>query len=111
VGPSHKDGIWIIDIDARTVYVNERMAAILGTSPVEMLGAPSFTYVYPEDQNAAQRLFNFKKEGDAETFKFRLRRQDGSPVWVNVQGTPKYDARGKFSGIVGTFSVIDEPTN
>jgi PAS domain S-box-containing protein len=109
VAHTDKDGIWIIDIEAKTVYANHRMAAILGTSPSEMLGRGSFEYVFPEDRNAAQSLFNFKKGGDVDTFQFRLRRQDGSAVWVNVQGTPKYDARGKFDGIVGTFRVIDEP--
>jgi hypothetical protein len=48
------------------------------------LGRASFAYVFPEDQNAAQSLFNFKKTGDADTFQFRLRRQDGTAVWVNV---------------------------
>lgn len=106
---THKDGVWIIDIDAKTVYANARMAEILGTSHSEMLGRASFAYVFPEDQNAAQSLFNFKKTGDADTFQFRLRRQDGTAVWVNVLGTPMHNAAGKFSGIVGTFTVIEEP--
>jgi hypothetical protein len=31
----------------------ERMAEILGTSPSEMVGRPSFAYVFPEDVEAA----------------------------------------------------------
>jgi len=99
------DGIWIIDDNGQTVFANQRMADILGTSPPEMIGQPSFAYVFPEDVAAAQRLFDGKKRGDINPFHFKLRRKDGSPVWVDVQGTPMYNAAGRFNGIVGTFSV------
>jgi PAS domain-containing protein len=52
----------------------------------------------------AQRLFEAKVRGDTKPFHFKLRRKDGSAVWVDVQGTPLYNAAGVFIGIVGTFS-------
>jgi PAS domain S-box-containing protein len=102
---NHRDGIWIIDAEAQTMFANERMAEILGTSPAEMIGQPSFAYVFAEDVESAQRLFDMKKGGSAKPFRFRLRRKDGTPVWVDVQGTPMHNAAGAFLGIVGTFSV------
>jgi PAS domain S-box-containing protein len=99
------DGIWIIDSQARTTYVNDRMAEILGLSPSEIIGQDSLGYVFPEDAAHARRLFESKREGNAESFRFRLRRKDGSAVWVTVQGTPMFDDAGAFSGIVGTFAV------
>ena len=101
------DGIWIVDVKGQTVYANQRMAEILGTTPAEMVGHPSFDYVFPEDVPAAQRLFDAKKRGDINPFHFRLRCKDGSAVQVDVQGTPMYNAAGRFTGIVGTFSVSD----
>ena|SRR5690349_16431985 len=101
----HRDGIWIIGADAQTTYANERMAEILGTSASEMVGRPSFAYVFPEDTDEAQRLFAAKTRGDAKPFHFRLRRKDGSAVRVEVQGTPLFNAAGVFRGIVGTFSA------
>jgi hypothetical protein len=73
-----------------------------------MIGNPSSSYVYPEDADAAQRLFDVKKEGHATAFHFRLRCKDSTAVWGDVQGTrmpPMHDAKGVFKGIVGTFSV------
>ena len=99
------DGVWIIDVEGKTVFANERMAEILGTSPAEMSGQVSFSYVYPEDAAAAQRLFEAKSHGDSKPFHFKLRRKDGSAVWVDVQGTPLHNAAGVFNGIVGTFTV------
>ncbi len=102
---SSQDGIWIIDAEAKTVFANDRMAEILRTSAPEMLGQPSFTYVFPEDADDARRLFDAKKRGSVNPFSFRLRRADGSAVSVEVQGTPMHNAAGDFLGIVGTFST------
>jgi PAS domain S-box-containing protein len=99
--------LMIIDVGGRTVYANDRMAEILKTQPSEMVGQPSFTFVFPEDVEMAQRLFEAKKHGGIEPFHFKLRRNDGSAVWVDVQGTPMRNAAGEFTGIVGTFSVLE----
>ena len=59
-----QDGIWIIDPEARTVYASVNMAEILGTTPDEMIGQPSFTYVFQEDRESAQTLFETKTHVD-----------------------------------------------
>src|ERR1700743_2709387 len=99
------EGIWIIDAAARTSYANDRMAEILGASPSELIGQPSFAYVYPEDADAAGRLFEAKMRGDTAPFPFRSRRQEGTAIWVSVQGTPMRNNAGEYTGIIGTFSV------
>ena len=58
-------------------------------------------YVSPEDVAKARRLFDAKMRGDTTPFQFKLRREDGSAVWVDVQGTPLFNAAGVFRGIVG----------
>ena len=103
--PIGVEGIWIIDAEASTVYANAAMCEILGTEVSELIGAPSFNYIFPEDMEAARDLFETKQRGGANPFHFRLRRKDGSAVWVDVQGTPMHNAAGEFLGIVGTFSV------
>lgn len=99
------DGIWIIDAEGRTVFANEVMAEILGTTAADLSGKDSFRYVFPEDLPAAQRLFAAKQAGSPAPFHFRLRRENGSSIWVDIQGTPLRNAAGQFTGIVGTFTV------
>jgi PAS domain S-box-containing protein len=101
------DGIWIVDVNGQTLYANQRMAEILGTTPAAMIGRPSFDYVFPEDIEAAHRMFDAKTRGDMNPFHFRLRCKDGSAVKVDVQGTPMHNAAGMFTGIIGTFSVSE----
>lgn len=97
--------MWIIDADASTVYANSAMCEILGTEASELIGSPSFNYIFPEDADAARSLFESKQRGGMSPFHFRLRRKDGSAVWVDVQGTPMHGPAGEFLGIVGTFRV------
>lgn len=99
------DGLWIIDSEAKTVFASDHMAEILGSTPAELIGQQSFDFVFPEDLPAAQHLFDLKKEGSPNPFRFRLRRKDGSAVWVDVQPTPMRNAAGKFIGIVGSFTI------
>jgi len=98
-------GIWIIDAQGKTVYANEDMGQILGTSVADLLGKDSFHYVFPEELDAARQLFDAKQAGNRSPFRFRLRRADGSSIWADVQGTPMHNAAGEFMGIVGSFSV------
>jgi PAS domain S-box-containing protein len=100
-------GVWIIDANAHTLYASSAMAEILHTEVSAMVGESSFKYLFPEDVEAAGRLFESKQRGDSNPFHFRLRREDDSAVWVDVQGTPLNDANGKFIGVVGTFTVAD----
>jgi len=100
-----QNGIWIIDAHGKTVYANDYMAEILGTTASDLVGKDSFLYVFPEDLPAAERLFASKQAGSAAPFRFRLRRVDSSNVWVDVQGTPMHDVAGQFTGIVGTFAL------
>jgi len=102
---SQPDGIWIIDDQGRTVFANDSMARILGTTTADLSGQDSFQYIFPEDLPEAQRLFASKQAGSSAPFHFKLRRADGSSIWVDVQGTPMHNAAGDFLGIVGTFTL------
>ena len=101
-----REGIWTIDHEGKTLFASEAMASLLGTTVDELIGKPSFDYVYAEDMPGAQRLFELKSRGDMNPFEFRLRRSDGTPIWVTVQGTPMRDESGAFRGVIGTFRAV-----
>lgn len=105
------DGLWIINTEGVTVYANDYMARILGTTVADLMGKDSFHFLYPEDLEAARQLFAAKQAGSHSPFHFKLRRGDGRPVWVDVQGTPMRNAAGQFIGIVGSFTVSNPPMN
>jgi len=104
---TQQEGIWIIDAEGKTVFANDSMARILQTTTFDLIGKDSFLFVFPDDLPAAQRLFASKQGGSSAPFRFKLRRADGSSIWVDVQGTPMRTPSGEFTGIVGTFTVSD----
>jgi two-component system cell cycle sensor histidine kinase/response regulator CckA len=99
-------GIWTIDAAGNTTFASEIMAEMLRTTVEDMIGKPSFQFVFPEDVETARELFEGKARGDTKPFEFRIRRADGTPAWVMIQGTPMRDETGRFLGIIGTFQAM-----
>jgi PAS domain S-box-containing protein len=101
------NGVWIIDANARTLYVCERMAEILGTSRADMPGQDWFGYLFPENRDFAKKLFSGKKQEETNLSGLRLRRADGSAIGVDAKWRPMFDVSGNVTGAIGTFKAIE----
>jgi PAS domain S-box-containing protein len=79
-------------------------------SPGELLGAMSDIrdqlYVDPERRDEFYRIAS--RDGVVNGFEIRLRRKDGSSVWVSANARAVYDADGAISGYEGTVEDITE---
>lgn len=100
------DGIWAIDSDLRTTFVNARMAGMLGYSPQEMQGRRLFDFLFPEDVPAEEVAIGRRKRGVREEFELRYRRKDGSELWARVATAPILAEDGTFQGAVAIHSDI-----
>ena len=56
----------------------------------------------------AQRHFARTLAGDSRPFDFRLRREDGSPIWVSISCMPVSSTTRGRVGLLGLFSDISE---
>src|ERR1700753_23579 len=61
-----REGVWTVDPDARTTYVNQRMAEMLGYTVEEMLGRPTVDFMDADDVAELQRRFDRRRRGIAE---------------------------------------------
>jgi two-component system cell cycle sensor histidine kinase/response regulator CckA len=102
------EGIWVVDPQGRTIFSNRRMAEILGIDFESMPEQSCFGCVFPEEMADAQRHFARTFADDRRPFDFRLRRADGSPIWVSISCMPVYDETGAPEGLLGLFSDISE---
>jgi PAS domain S-box-containing protein len=101
------EGIWEIDQEAHTVFVNRRMADMLGYTVEEMMGCSVFEFLFPEDhQEAENRLDSAKLGSPSPSNEFRYRRKDGSVLWTIGSRTTKLDPQGNFLGSFAMFSDI-----
>jgi len=76
------EGIWVRDGNGVIAYANARMADMLGLSVEELVGRKVDDFFLPADLSAERiRAANLRR-GGKEQFDRRLRRSDGSEIWV-----------------------------
>ena len=102
------EGIWVIDADSNTTFVNPKMAEILGYDVEEMIGKNLFTFMDEEEIQNAQKKVEDRKSGLAETHGSRIRHKDGHDVYVEIKTTPVTDDRGNYKGAVAGVTDITE---
>ena len=102
------EGIWVVDTDARTTYVNSRMAEMLGYSPEEMMGKRSSEFMDEECRAHIDLLLERRRRGIKESFEQKFLRKDGSPLWALSGAAPILDRDGMFVGSLGMLTDITE---
>lgn len=101
------EGVWVLDLDGKTTFVNPRMAGILGYAPEEMLGRDAFDFVLPDDVPAGEAEWKVRRgELTGRCSEFRYIRKNGDTVWCLVNSSALLDPEGRPVGVLGTFSDI-----
>ncbi|AKJ03756.1 sensor histidine kinase [Archangium gephyra] len=96
-----QEGLWTVDAENRTTYVNRHAAAMLGSTPEEMLGRPFVEFVDPKDHGLAlQELERQQRQGMSTLLDdFKLVRKDGTSIWTKISACPVHDElTGQYTG-------------
>jgi diguanylate cyclase (GGDEF)-like protein/PAS domain S-box-containing protein len=104
---STSEGIWTIDADNVTTFVNGRLAGMLGYTREEMLGRPLRDFVRPETWAAAQAALKRRAQGVAEDSAQELVQKSGSIVQVEISSTPLFE-RGAYAGSLALVRDVSE---
>jgi len=102
------EGVWLLDSTLHNSYVNRQMAEMLGYEPREMLGRSVFDFYFPEDVERKKQVLARRQQGLREQIEERLRRKDGSELWVRLAATPVFKDNGEFDGALAMVSDITE---
>jgi PAS domain S-box-containing protein len=104
---SSKAGVYILDMESRSVYLNSALLALLELDdPGEFIDRPFLPgrfWVDPEDRNA---FIDKLHQGDVQIEELRLKTAKGNPLYVSVVSTFLRDIHGRVSGINGTFHDV-----
>jgi PAS domain S-box-containing protein len=103
-----QEGIWEIDQDANTSFVNPRMAEMLGYSVEEMLGRPLFSFMDKAGVEACKRNLERRRQGIREQHDFQFLRKDGSQLYASLEASPIYDDEGRYAGSLAGVQDITE---
>jgi PAS domain S-box-containing protein len=99
------EGIWSLDREGRTTYVNWRLARMLGFSADQMQGQSFVGFAIHEQQEQARDLWARVRHGHTVRGDLGLRRRDGETVWVRAACTPRLDG-GVFDGAVAMLTDV-----
>ncbi len=103
-----QEGIWAIDTEERTTYVNRRMADILGYSGEEMVGRPLLDFVDHSSRTDILDHIERRKVGRQSRYEAVMLHRDGRKIWVSIAGAPIIDLDGLFNGSFAMISDITE---
>ncbi len=102
------EGVWVVDKDNRTTYVNARMGQMLGYGEGEMLGASILGFWKPEDRPASIDSGELRKGGIARMEESRVLCRDGTSLPVLVATHTLTGPDGEYSGAVALVTDISE---
>ena len=100
------EGIWQVDPQWRTTYVNQRMEELLACSPGGMLGRPIGDFLDAGERDRIGALKLNREHGLRETHDFDFRRDDGGVLHALVSAAPDLDEYGTFRGATAMVTDI-----
>ncbi|BCS54807.1 EAL domain-containing protein [Geobacter sp. SVR] len=100
-----QEGVWIVNTEGETIFVNSRMSEILGYTDMEFRG---FRMVELMDASARHRAsIDLERQAGRVEHELRLRHRDGSLRWVSMATSPLFDDRNRQ---IGVLSMINDVT-
>ncbi|MEX0272135.1 EAL domain-containing protein [Leptolyngbyaceae cyanobacterium UHCC 1019] len=102
------EGIWTLDQDSNTSYVNQQTATMMGYSTDEMLGKPLFAFMDDEGIAFANLYLERRRQGIHEMHDFKFRRQNGTELWAILSTAPLFDQQGNYIGALGMLTDVTD---
>lgn len=103
-----QEGIWTLDKEGYTTYVNQAMADMLGYSIEEMNGRPLFDFMEEKEIEKAREYLQKRREGTKEQHEFKFLKKDGDHIYVTMETGPILDDEGNYIGAIAGIQDITE---
>jgi PAS domain S-box-containing protein len=105
---SAQEGIWVIDKDALTTFVNPFMADMFGYTADEMQGKHLFSFMDERGGEIARKYLENREKGIFEQHDFEFIRKDGNRIYTSLQTNPIFDINGVYIGALACVANITE---
>lgn len=101
-----QEGIWVIDENSKTTFVNKKLCEILEYSNDEMRGKEIYFFMNDEGKQIAGQLMEKKKTGATGQGDFMYISKSGKEIWANVSANPIFDENGSYKGALAMITDI-----
>ena len=102
------EGVWMLDLNGITTFVNQAMAHMLGYEEEEMQGKSLFEFINEDHRQQAEGNMRRRLQGIAERHDFQFRRKDGETMAAIVSTSPIFGNEGEVVGMLGVITDITE---
>ncbi len=103
-----EEGIWIVDANSYTTFVNQKMAKMLGCTTDEMFGNSMFYFMDEDDKSIAANNIERRKKGITEQHDFKFKKKNGKDLWALISTSPILDKEDKYIGALAMVTDITE---
>jgi PAS domain S-box-containing protein len=101
-------GVWLIDLQGITLYVNQCLAQMMGYSVQELVGRSFYDFMSAPSRKLAGENLKRREDGVSENHDFCFLRKDGSELWTLVSTNPFYGEGGSIQGALAHVIDISE---
>lgn len=102
------DGFLQTDKDDRVIFANRKFLELGGYSLKDITNKiASEIFVFPEERDFMSAKISERMKGESDTYQTRLRRKDGTAVWISVSSASVRNQQGK---VIGSTSIISDIT-
>lgn len=102
------EGIWSIDSEGITTFVNPRMAEMIGYDIDELIGEPIFSFIELKNIETAEKYikrptYDIRGQKDLKFIK-----KDGKTIYTSIETSPILDDKGNNMGILALVADISK---
>jgi diguanylate cyclase (GGDEF)-like protein/PAS domain S-box-containing protein len=104
-----REGVAQADNAGILQLVNDRFCEIVGYPREELIGRNGeFLLAYPADVELMRAKIRSRERGLSDQYSVRVRRKDGTVIWLEIGGAPVFDAQGRVVGSIGVHNDVTE---
>lgn len=102
-----EEGIWVLDLDQKLTFVNDKLCRLMNVSRDGLIGASPMSLLVPEDRDSFQQALECVELGERVQAEWRFMRAAGEWVYTIVSVVPILDDLGRGKG---SFAMITDIT-
>ncbi len=103
-----QEGIWMVDEDNNTIFVNDKVCEILEYKEEEMLGKSSLFFREGGELQIALQQMERRRKGIRETYDAKFFTKTGRVICTQVSTNALHDTDGKYKGALAMVTDITE---
>jgi PAS domain S-box-containing protein len=102
-------GIYQVDANGNTIYINESLQLIIGSDMISILDGSWTQRIHKDDiDEVRERWRTIEQQKDAFSMEYRFVTQNGKSIYVLEQAQPLFNHLGEYRGYLGTMIDISE---